>query len=92
VLEPIADPNEMDLPVADAARRVGLTPQELAMALATYVRVILSGNAPYDRFNAGDQSALTADAQEGLRVFRGKANCVACHVGPTFTNQLLAQP
>ena len=41
VLEPIEDPNEMDLPVADAASRVGLTPDELSRALASYVRSIV---------------------------------------------------
>ena len=87
VLKPIEDPNEMDLPVAEAARRVGLSPDDLSRALASYVRSILSGGAPYDRFVNGDREALSAEQQAGLQLFRGKGNCTACHVGPNFTDE-----
>ena len=87
VLKPIEDPNEMDLPIEDAAARVGLLPIELSQALASYVRSILSGDAPYDRFVNGDRRALSQEQQAGLRIFRGKGNCTACHVGPTFTDE-----
>lgn len=87
VLEPIEDPNEMDLSIAEASKRVGVAPQDMAHALATYIRSIMSGNAPYDRYLNGDRVALSADAQAGLRVFRGKGNCTACHVGPNFTDE-----
>jgi cytochrome c peroxidase len=30
---------------------------------------------------------LSAEQQFGLQVFRGKANCTACHVGPNFTDE-----
>ena len=89
VLKPIEDPNEMDLPVADAASRVGLRPEDLSRALASYVRSIMSGNAPYDRFVNGERTALSAEQQAGLQIFRGKGNCTACHVGPTFTDERL---
>jgi cytochrome c peroxidase len=87
VLKPIVDPNEMDLPVAEAAARVALSPAELSHALASFVRSILSGNSPYDRHVNGDRSALSTVQQAGLRVFRGKGNCTACHVGPTFSDE-----
>lgn len=87
VLKPIEDPNEMDLPVPDAAGRVGLSPQRLSHALASYVRSILSGNSPFDRFVNGDRSALSEQQQVGLRIFRGKGNCTACHVGPTLSDE-----
>jgi cytochrome c peroxidase len=89
VLKPIEDPNEMDLPVAEAAARVGLAPEEISRALATFVRSILSGNSRYDRFVNGDRAALSAEEQAGLQLFRGKANCVACHVGPNFSDERL---
>jgi len=89
VLKPIEDPNEMDLPLAEAARRVGIAPDEMSRALASYVRSILSGNSPYDRFVNGDRTALSPEQQMGLRVFRGKGNCTACHVGPNFTDERL---
>jgi len=87
VLKPIEDPNEMDLPVADAARRVGLTPADLSRALATYVRSIMSGNSPYDRYVNGEREALSPEQQAGLQIFRGRGNCTACHVGPNFTDE-----
>jgi cytochrome c peroxidase len=89
VLKPIEDPNEMGSSASEAAARVGLTPVQLSHALATYVRSILSGDSPYDRFINGDRAALSPQEQEGLRLFRGKANCTACHVGPTFTDERL---
>jgi cytochrome c peroxidase len=89
VLKPIEDPNEMDLPVEEAAARVGVDRMTLSQALASYVRSILSGDAPYDRFVNGDQTALSPDQRTGLQVFRGKGNCTACHVGPTFSDERL---
>ena len=89
VVQPILNPKEMDLTLAEASARVGLTPDEIANALATYVRSILSGGSPFDRFVNGDRDALTAEQQLGLRIFRGKGNCTACHVGPNFTDEKL---
>src|SRR5687768_14359132 len=87
VVRPIEDPNEMDLSMELAAARVGISPRLLARALATYVRSIMSGNAPYDRYVNGDGAALSDQAKTGLVVFRGKGNCTACHIGPTFTDE-----
>jgi cytochrome c peroxidase len=89
VLKPIEDPNEMDLPLAEGATRVGLQPQEISRALASFVRSILSGDSLFDRFINSDRSALLPEQQAGLQLFRGKANCVACHVGPNFSDERL---
>ncbi|MBI3682280.1 MAG: c-type cytochrome [Acidobacteria bacterium] len=89
VLKPIEDSNEMDLPLSEAATRVSLPPGEIARALASFVRSILSGDSPFDRFINGDRAALTPEQQAGLQLFRGKANCTACHVGPNFTDERL---
>ena len=59
----------------------------LAAALATYVRTILAGDSPYDRYVAGDRNALTVEQTAGLRLFRGKANCAACHLGPNLSDE-----
>jgi cytochrome c peroxidase len=89
VLKPIEDPNEMDLPLAEAASRVGLGPDEMSRALASFVRSILSGDSPFDRYINGNRTALAMEQQAGLQLFRGKANCTACHVGPNFTDERL---
>jgi cytochrome c peroxidase len=87
VLKPIQDPNEMDLTLEEASARVKLDVPALSRALASYVRTILSGDAPYDRFVNGDRSALSTEQQFGLQIFRGKGRCTACHVGPNFTDE-----
>ena len=35
----------------------------------------------------GDREALSAQAVQGLKIFRGKGRCTACHAGPTFTDE-----
>ena len=87
VLKPIQDPNEMDLTLDEASKRVSLDANDMSWALASYVRSILSGDAPFDRFVNGNRTALNAEQQLGLQVFRGKGNCTACHVGPTFSDE-----
>jgi cytochrome c peroxidase len=89
VLKPIEDANEMDLSVAEASERVGVEADELARALASYVRSILSGNSPFDRYVAGDVSALSSVEVQGLSIFRGTGHCVSCHIGPNFTDEKL---
>jgi cytochrome c peroxidase len=87
VLKPIQDPNEMDLTLEQASARVKLDASTISHALASYVRSILSGDSPYDRFVNRDRAALSPEQQLGLEVFRGKGNCNACHVGPTFSDE-----
>lgn len=87
VLKPIQDPNEMDLSLDEASSRVGLSVPAISHALATYIRSILSGDSPYDRFINGDRRALTDEQQRGMQIFRGRGNCTACHVGPTFSDE-----
>jgi cytochrome c peroxidase len=89
VLQPIQDPNEMDLTLEQAAARTGLEVPAIAQALATYVRSILSGDSPYDRFASGDRTALSAEARAGLQVFRRKGNCTSCHIGPNLSDEQL---
>lgn len=87
VLGPIANPIEMDLDPTIAARRVGLSVRQMQTALASYVRSILSGDSPYDRYLAGDSSALDSRQQKGLALFRGKAGCSSCHLGPNLSDE-----
>ena len=63
------------------------TPEGVAKAIAAYERAILSGNAPYDRFRAGDTAALSTSARRGLALFSGKARCAPCHAGFNFTDE-----
>jgi cytochrome c peroxidase len=54
--------------------------EDIAHALATYLRTLVSGNSAFDRFYYGhDPSALEGGAKAGLMLFAGKAGCSACH-------------
>lgn len=64
----------------------GATADGIAKAIAAYERTVISGNAPYDKFKAGDTKALSESAQRGMKLFFGKAHCSACHAGPSLTD------
>src|SRR5262249_34781302 len=87
VLQPIQNPKELDLTLEEAVSRAGLRLETLQQALATYVRTILSGDSPYDQYLQGDSNALTTAQRLGLRLFRGKAGCAVCHLGPNLTDE-----
>jgi cytochrome c peroxidase len=87
VLQPIGNPVEMGSSPANAARRAGLSQNELRDALASYVRTIVSGDSAYDRYLAGDAAALNEAGKLGLRLFTGKAGCSSCHLGPNLTDE-----
>jgi len=53
-------------------------------ALAAYFRTLVSGDAPFDRYVAGDRAAISDSAKRGLHTFL--ARCVGCHDGPTFSD------
>lgn len=63
-----------------------ITDERIGKAIAAYERTIVSGDAPYDKFKAGDKSALSESAQRGMKLFFGKAVCASCHTGPNFTD------
>lgn len=63
-----------------------VTARRILFAIATYERQLRSDQTPWDRFNAGEPAALTADQQAGLAVFNVKARCAKCHVPPLFSD------
>jgi cytochrome c peroxidase len=56
-------------------------------ALEAYIRLLVSRNAPFDNYVAGDTTAISTSAKRGLKLFVGKAGCNACHAGPFFSDQ-----
>ncbi len=63
-----------------------VTSDGIAKAIACYERTVLCGDAPFDKFQAGDKAALSEAAARGKKLFFGKANCTACHAGASFTD------
>lgn len=57
-----------------------LTFDNLARAIASFERTLITPGAPFDRYLGGDTTALTAQQKEGLALFQG-AGCIGCHNG-----------
>jgi cytochrome c peroxidase len=55
-------------------------------SLEAYVRKLAAGRSRFDDFINGYPTAISADAQHGMVAFT-KYGCVACHSGPTFTDE-----
>jgi cytochrome c peroxidase len=63
-----------------------ITRTTIAKAIASFERTVLSDDAPFDQWVAGDLDALSPAARRGFDLFVGKANCAACHQGFNFTD------
>jgi cytochrome c peroxidase len=103
VLQPIENPLEMDLSLGDALERLNAVPAyvtefegaydgapteaSLALALSAFVRTLVVGNSPVDRFRAGDSTALSGDERAGLWIFEGRGGCWRCHNGSNFSDE-----
>jgi len=103
-LGPIANPIEMDLTIPEAVDRLNsiegyraqfqevfgtdATEDALAKSIAAFERTVLSGNAPIDRYLAGEEDALSDSARRGWALFNAgnRANCTACHKYPNFAD------
>lgn len=103
VLLPIEDPNEMGLPIDDAVARVagdagystafvatfgsGVDRGTLSRALSSFVRGLLLGDSPVDRFVLGEREALTPAERAGLWIWESKGGCWRCHPRPHYTDE-----
>ena len=103
VLLPIENPLEMDLALDEALRRLtadahvarafsdafeaGPSRATLARALAAYVRRLVLGDSPVDRFRAGEIEALSDAERAGLWFYESRGGCWRCHSGPNFSDE-----
>ncbi len=58
----------------------------IAAAIASYERTVVSNSAPFDKWVAGDEGAISTAAKRGFALFNGKANCAVCHSGWRMTD------
>jgi cytochrome c peroxidase len=89
----------VDRPAADVRGPNVFTQMEanfslfFGLAVQLYEATLVSDDSPYDRFQEGDDTAMSMSAQMGLNIFMtGKAelinvggSCINCHAGPLFT-------
>jgi len=74
-----------------------ITEANVLKALAQFERTLISSSSRYDKFLAGNRTALSSYELEGLTLFnthptstlRG-GNCGDCHGGPLLTNHLFS--
>lgn len=59
-----------------------VTLEQVAQAIASFERSVVTTDSPFDRFAMGDASALTKLEQRGLEIYNGKGHCSCCHWGP----------
>ena len=100
-LFPIADKNEMNLPIPTAVYRLSHSPKyrnlfyslykqypnkkNLGAALAAYQRTLETGDTPNDRWLNDEPNGMTEQQVRGREIFRVKAKCFECHFTPDFT-------
>ncbi len=61
------------------------TPDRIVQAISAFERTIIGGNTAWDRWKAGDQSAIGEEAKRGWTVFQD-GKCNNCHDGVLFTD------
>jgi cytochrome c peroxidase len=85
---PKAAPTDPDGPWEDMAPADRAIANEIfanyGKALAAYTRQLVSRNAPFDRYIAGELTAINDAAKRGLHTFL--AACVTCHSGPNLAD------
>jgi cytochrome c peroxidase len=62
------------------------TPDNIVKAIAAFERTIISGDTAWDRYRAGNTSALSESAVRGWNVFQA-IKCTNCHDGVLLTDQ-----
>jgi len=60
-----------------------VTYDNIAKAIATYERTLITPNSPFDRYLRGDKTALSPQAQAGMKAFES-IGCLHCHKGPAL--------
>jgi len=102
VFGPIDAQNELGFSVREAVDRLKTQPYYASMAeetygrsfdeyvltraIASFERILVSGDSPYDQLIRGDTSAMTDAAQRGMSLFFNEFNCDGCHNGFDFTS------
>ncbi len=57
------------------------------MAIAAFQRTLVQTDTTFDKYMKGDDKALSDQQKRGLKLFAGKANCIACHNGPLLSDE-----
>jgi cytochrome c peroxidase len=67
----------------------GITGQNIVSAIAEFERSLVTPNSPFDRWLRGEDAALSEEALQGYRLFKGYG-CISCHQGINVGGNLYA--
>lgn len=62
-----------------------ITTTNVGKAIAAFERTLIATNAPYDRYQKGDKTAMTAAQIQGMQTFVNEG-CAVCHSGSMFSD------
>lgn len=60
--------------------------ENAGLAIAAYLRTLLSNQAPFQKYLRGESNALNEIEKRGAALFFGKAQCASCHTGPALNS------
>lgn len=63
-----------------------ITIDQVADAIASFERTVVTTDSRFDRFARGDEPSLTCLERKGLEIFNGKGHCSSCHWGANFSD------
>ena len=66
-----------------------ITMTNVVTAIAAFEATLITPNAPFDKYLKGDESALTPEQKEGLKLFVD-TGCASCHSGINIGGQMYA--
>jgi cytochrome c peroxidase len=61
-----------------------VTIDNLAKAIATYERTLITLNSPFDRYIKGNKKAMTVQQVKGMKLVE-EIGCTSCHTGENFS-------
>ena len=63
---------------------VAVSEFNIANAMSSYIRTLISFDSPFDRYIRRQTDSLGVAARSGFNLFMGKARCGTCHYAPLF--------
>lgn len=63
-----------------------VTVDNMARAIASYERILITPNSPFDKYMRGNKKAMTAQAIRGMKLVE-EIGCTSCHAGENFSGE-----
>lgn len=70
----------------ESTRSVSRFSAMLGQAMQAYESTLIPSQTPFDAYLGGRRNAMTDQQKQGFDIFRGRGQCMACHVGTELTD------